>query len=367
MKDSLQHQIALVAASQIGPITAKTLVAHCGSALAVFESSARSLLKIPGIGPVVVKSLQDPGIFQVADREMRFLDEHDIHPIFFTDTHYPARLRQCADSPVLLFFKGSDPALLAPLRMVAIVGTRTPTDYGRALCEEFIEQIAVYQPVIISGLAYGIDITAHRKATALGIPNIGTLGHGLGAIYPHDHKSTALRMCENGGLLSEFLHHTKPDRENFPMRNRIIAGLSDALLVVETADSGGSMISAQLAHQYEREVFAFPGRVHDSRSAGCNLLIKGNRARLIESAADLAEMMGWNQENQPRAIQTQLFPELNAEEKTVYDIIRQQAEIPVDALSLAAGIAPGALASLILHLEFKGLVRTLPGKRYVVV
>lgn len=363
---SLLHQIALTQVPQVGAVTAKMLVSYCGSAEAVFHAKKSELIKIPGIGLTVVEHLRRADALALAEREVDFLERHKIEAIFYTDERYPFRLRQCYDCPALLFFKGSSPQLLTAPRIVAVVGTRQPTEQGKALCEEIIEGLQPYNVVIVSGLAFGIDVAAHRKASSLDIPNVGVLGHGLGSIYPSAHRSTALRMIENGGLLSEYISSTKPDRDHFPMRNRIIAGLCDALIVVETGVSGGSVISAHLANQYEREVFAVPGRVRDAKSIGCNRLIKNNEARLLESATDLAEIMGWQENGQSRSIQAQLFFDLTPREQNLLDIIRQHPEIAVDQLSIAAQWSPGELAAVILSLEFKGAVRTLPGKRYIV-
>lgn len=366
MPDSLQHQIALTLAPQVGAVTAKLLISYCGSAEAVFHAPKKDLLKIPGIGPVTADNLLSAEPMRLAEAELRFLEQHGVDALFYTDERYPARLKQCHDSPPLIYFKGSSPDLLSARRIVAIVGTRQPTEHGKSLCEEIIEGLQPYNVLIVSGLAYGVDITAHRKSIASEVPNIGVLGHGLANIYPSQHRSVALKMIENGGLLTEYTHDTKPDREHFPMRNRIIAGMSDALLVVETATSGGSMISAELASQYERDVFALPGRVRDVKSAGCNLLIKNNKARLAESAADIAAVLRWEEADRQQAIQTQLFHDLTPAETILFNIIREQPEIPIDQLTLAAKLSPGELASLILGLEFKGIIRTLPGKRYMV-
>lgn len=367
MTDQLHFQIALTLAPQVGAVTAKTLVSYCGSAAAVFRSSRRELLKIPGIGPAVVDGLLGAEPLQMAEKELLFLEQHGVEALFYTDERYPVRLRQNSDCPALIFFKGSSTDLLNANRVVAIVGTRQPTEYGKALCEELVEGLQAYGVVVVSGLAYGVDITAHRKASSLGVPNIGVLGHGLGSIYPSQHRSAALKMIENGGLLTEYTHNTGPDREHFPMRNRIIAGLCDALLVVETAEAGGSMISAELAAQYARDIFALPGRIRDPKSAGCNLLIKTQRARLLESAADLANAMRWQETGRQRATQVQLFLDLNPAESRLVAFIRQKPEIPIDELTQAAQLPPGELASLLLGLEFKGVVRTLPGKRYVLL
>jgi DNA processing protein len=363
----LAYQIALTLTPQVGAVTAKTLVSYCGSAEGVFRASRRELLKIPGIGAAIADSISSAQPLQLAEQELVFLEKHNIVALFYTDERYPARLKQNVDCPAMLYFKGSSTALLNARRIVAVVGTRQPTDYGRQMCEELIEGLNPYGVLIVSGLAYGIDIVAHRKSVALEVPNIGVLGHGLSILYPADHRATAARMVENGGLLTEFTHKAGPDRENFPMRNRIIAGMCDALLVVETAASGGSMISAELAAQYERDIFALPGRARDPKSAGCNLLIKNNRATLIESANDMVQALRWEPAGQARVIQPQLFPDLDPAETRIIGLIRQKPEIPIDQLTIGAGLPPGELASLLLGLEFKGVLRALPGKRYVLV
>lgn len=366
MPDNLQHQIALTLVPQVGPVTARMLLGYCGSAEAVFRSAKKDLMKIPGVGPFTADCLLSAEPLRRAERELVFLEQHGIEALFISSEHYPARLKQCHDCPPMLYFKGSARELLGARYMVALVGTRQPTEYGKTMCEELVEGFKPYGAVIVSGLAFGVDIAAHRKACALDMPNIGVLGHGLGNIYPGEHRSTAQKMLENGGLLTEYTHDTKPDREHFPMRNRIIAGLCDALVVVETAESGGSMISAELAAQYEREVFAIPGRARDPKSAGCNLLIRKEAAKLAENAADIATALRWDEPGKTRIIQTRLLLDLNPAETDLINIIRQQPEIPIDQLSFVSKLTPGELASTILGLEFKGAIRTLPGKRYIV-
>jgi DNA processing protein len=366
MPDSLQHQIALTLVPQVGPVTAKVLVSYCGSAEGVFSTAKKELVKIPGVGPVTAAYLLSAEPLKLAERELVFLEQHGVEALFYTHERYPARLKQCHDCPPMIYFKGSSLDLLGARRIVAIVGTRQPTEYGKMMCEEIVEGLQAYNVVVVSGLAFGIDIAAHRKACSLDVPNIGVLGHGLSNIYPSQHRSIALKMLENGGLLTEYTHDTKPDREHFPMRNRIITGLSDALVVVETAIAGGSMISAEFAGQYERELFALPGRVRDAKSAGCNLLIKKEKAKLAESAADIAAALRWDEGDKQKSVQTQLFLDLNPTETMLLNIIREQPEIPIDQLALAAKLPPGELASVILGLEFKGVIRTLPGKRYMV-
>lgn len=366
--DSLQHQIALMLVPQVGAITAKTLVSYCGSAEAVFRASKRELQKIPGIGPVTLQAIYNAiEPLTLAEREIAFMDQHNVEAVFYTDPRYPARLKQCADSPAMFFFKGSSLSVFEIPRVVSIIGTRQPSDQGRAICEEIVEGLHAYDVLIVSGLAFGVDVTAHRKACAVGIANIGVLGHGLGSIYPSQHQSVAQRIIENGGLVSEYAHDAKPDREHFPMRNRIISGLSDVVLVVETANSGGSMITVQFAERHGREIFAVPGRPHDAKSMGCNLLLKTERAKLAESAADIAFRMQWGEPGKPRQTQTQLFPDLSPNETTLVGLIRNKPEIPIDQIAQNTQLSPGELASNILALEFKGIIRTLPGKRYIVL
>jgi DNA processing protein len=365
--DSLIHQIALTLMPQIGPVTAKTLVSYCGSAEAVFRASRKELLKIPGIGAAAIAYLHAPEVMQLAEKELAFLEAHEVQAIFYTHPKYPARMLQCGDAPALFYFKGSSLDLLHAERIVAVVGTRQPTEHGKNFCEEFVEGLAPFNVTFVSGLAYGIDIAAHRKSCALNLPNIGVLGHGLASIYPSQHRSTALKMIENGGLISEYVHDAKPDREHFPMRNRIIAGLCDALLVVETAASGGSMITANIASRCEREIFAVPGRPNDPKSAGCNYLIRTHQAHLVEVAADLAQVMRWDESGKPKTVQTRLLLDLDPVEKRLVDIIRAQPDIAIDQLAITSGLSPGLLASHILALEFMGAIKTLPGKRYVVV
>jgi DNA processing protein len=365
MADQQLYQLALQFIPQVGAVTAKNLVSFCGSAEAVFHNNKRSLLKIPGIGPTIADAVLQSQALEKAEQELIWMEQYNIEQIFYTDPRYPVRLRQNADCAVQLFFKGSDIDLLNADRIVSIVGTRQPTSYGRTACEELVEGLRHFNVVILSGLAYGIDITAHRHACLRKAPTVGVLGHGLSSIYPNQHRQTALKMIENGGLLTEYPFHTKPDREHFPMRNRIIAGMCDALLVIETAETGGSMITAELANQYEREIFAVPGRLNDPKSAGCNLLIKSQRAALTTGLSDIAAALRWDDNSRQSGIQGRLFNDLSATHKAILDVVREYPEIPIDQLTLATGITHGLLASAILELEFMGILRTLPGKRYL--
>lgn len=365
MKDLL-YKIALTKIKGIGAITAKNLISYCGGAEAVFEASKKELMKIPGIGEATAQLVIEQDVMRESELEIEFLEQHGIRPIFYLDKDYPQRLKHYNDCPLLLFYKGT--SNLNHSRTLAIVGTRKPSPYGVSICEELVEKLADYQPLIISGLAYGIDVTAHRKSVELGLETIGVMGNGMARIYPPQHKKTAYQMVENGGLLTEFTSKVSPDRENFPMRNRIVAGLCDGLLVVETAEKGGSMITARMAESYHKPVFAVPGRVRDNTAKGCNFLIKSGRARLVEGVEDIVSILNWetgNNKNENR--QAKLFVPLTDEEKAVLDLLQKEEEAGIDKLTLDTKIEHSKIASVLLELEFKGIVRMIPGKRYVLV
>lgn len=359
-------QIALTFVPNIGPITARNLISHFGSAESVLEATPQQLAKVNGIGPAIVQELKELDLpLQLAQQEVEWAIQENVQIISFQDPLYPDRLRENADAPIVLYFRGCNLDLIKDMRTVAIVGTRIPTDYGRLLCEEITEGLREYNVAIVSGLAYGIDQTAHKTAVQHGILNFGVCGHGLSMIYPNDHASLAQRMTDNGGVISEYAHAIGPNRENFPMRNRIIAGMCQALVVVETADRGGSMISAELAAGYNKEVFAVPGRSKDPKSRGCNRLIKESKANMIESAADIAAYMGWKKGK--RVVQTSLFTNMTPEYKQIIEAVKQHPQIQIDDLSYKCGVTGGLLASYILDLEFQGVLKTLPGKRYILV
>ena len=364
MKDLL-YKVALTKIPLVGAVTAKNLVSYCGGAKEVFEARKKELLKIPGIGDQTASSIINQSVLEEAEKEVDYLEKEDITPLFYLDPDYPQRLRRYSDAPVMLFFKGS--ANLNYHRTIGIIGTRTPTPQGISLCEKLVEELAPYQPTVISGLAYGIDVTAHRKSLEHGLETVAVLGHGLKRIYPAQHKKTAAQMIDQGGLLTEFASHVDPERENFPMRNRIVAGLCDAVVVVETAIRGGSMITAQLASGYNKDVFAFPGRVKDKYSQGCHQMIKSSVAQLTEGAEDIIKVLGWSKkENDGKEpVQPELFYALTEQEKLVVDTIQAAEEIGVDQLSFQIKISNSELASLLLNLEFQGVVRSLPGKRYI--
>lgn len=363
--EDLLHQVALTFVPKVGAVTARNLISYCGSAAAVFEAPRKSLLKIPGVGPQIAESILQSEVLSLAEEELEFMKRHGIEPIFYTDEAYPRRLKHLPDSPPLIYYRGS--ASLNPERSVAIVGTRKPSPQGLRVCEELIEGLLPYNATVISGLAFGIDVAAHRACLELGLPTIGIVAHGLSRVYPPQHQSIARSMINQGGLLSEYPSGTMPDRERFPMRNRIIAGLCDALIVVETQRKGGSMISAKMANDYHKDVFAVPGRTKDRCSEGCNLLIKSHRAALIETAEDLAYVMRWEKASKTKQVQTQLFVELNEEEVAIVQLLRQQELMSIDQLTRLTQRSNSELAAVLLELEFKGVVQSLPGKQYMLV
>lgn len=368
MGENLVLKIALTQVPFVGAVTAKLLISYCGSAEAVFQAPKRQLLKIPGIGEQTARAVMQFRNFDRAEQEVQFLERNGIRALFYTEADYPDRLKHYPDAPVILYVRGKPD--LNPGRTVAIVGTRQPTAQGVTLCEEIVHGLRPFEVQIISGLAYGIDAVAHKAALDASMPTLAILGHGLSTVYPASHKGLALEMIDKGGgLLTEFLNDTGPDRENFPMRNRIVAAMCDALVVVETGKKGGSMITAQLANDYNKDVFAVPGRVKDSKSEGCNFLIKSHKAGLAESGEDVAYFMQWDPPSVYNSgVQRSLFVELDPKEQLVLELMRQQAEPwSIDRLSYQSQLQGSEIASVLLNLEFKGLVKSLPGKRFMPV
>ena len=363
VKDLL-YKIALTRIPLVGAVTAKILVSYCGGVREVFEATEKELNKIPGIGEQVAKQVRREEPLVEAEQELAFVEKNGLRVLFYLDAGYPRRLRSLADAPILLYFKGN--CELNQRRVLGVVGTRSPSPQGVGICEELIKGLAPYQPLIVSGLAYGIDVSAHRASLNEGLETVAVLGHGLHQIYPAQHKSIAMKMIGQGGLLTEFTSREDPLKDHFPMRNRIVAGLCDAIIVIETGLRGGSIITAKQANGYGRDVFAVPGRVKDKNAQGCNMMIKKSWAHLLESADDVARILGWSlQEATTGNGQQKLFEELTGSERKVIDLIHEAEEIGIDQLSYRSGIGAAELASLLLGLEFKGLVRSLPGKRYV--
>lgn len=366
MSSELLYQLALTEVPNIGCVHAKILAHEFGTAEKIFKAKLHVLEKIEGVGEIRARSIRAFTDFSKAEEEIRFIEKYKIKPLFLTDKSYPQRLLNCYDSPTLLFYKGE--ADLNASRIIAIIGTRNHTEYGKQQTEKLIKDLSSQNILIVSGMAFGIDAIAHKASLKNALPTVGVLGHGLDQIYPPDHSNLAKDMLKRGGgLLTEFRSNTKPDKHNFPTRNRIVAGMSDATVVIETKERGGSMITAELANGYNKDVFALPGKVTDNKSAGCNFLIRNNKAMLLTDAEELIEVMGWEEKaksEREKKSQRELFIELSKDEKIIVDILKEKDLIHVDELNLKSGLSSSSMAAAILNLELQGVVSTLPGKLY---
>lgn len=361
--EDLIFKLALTLIPGVGSVNGKSLVAYCGGVKAVFMEKKRALLKIPGIGEQTINAIANHNVFGRAEEELSFIEKNKIVPLFYLDKEYPIRLKHCHDSPLMLYYKGTSD-LNAP-KVIAMVGTRKATEYGRDICRKIIEGLVEQNVLIVSGLAYGIDTWSHKAALDNKLDTVGVLGHGLDRIYPFANRALAEKMTGSGGLLCEYMSNTMPDRENFPMRNRIIAGISDAVIVVEAGASGGALITAEIANSYNRDVFAVPGRLGDPHSEGCNKLIKINKAALIQSAKDISYLLNWNDEkDQKKVVQRQLFLDLSPDEELIVNTLREKGDMEIDTLLLETLLMPAKAASVLLNLEFEGVIRCLPGKVY---
>lgn len=360
-QQELIYKIALSLIPKIGNKIATDLVQHYGSAQIVFEKTPlKELCLFPQIGKATAQKIIEKTTLERAEQELAFIEKYQIKALSLDNPDYPKRLKNCPDAPFLLFSKGN--TNLNAAKIVAVVGTRKPTMQGRLFCEKLVQDLTPYNPLFVSGLAYGIDITMHQKCLDFKLPNIGVVAHGLDRIYPHQHAPIAQKMVECGGILTEFVSQTEPLPQHFPMRNRIIAGMVDAVVVVETANKGGSMITAYIANEYNKDVFAVPGRLNDAVSQGCNYLIKTHRASLLESAADIAYILRWQQ--QKPGIQQQLFTDLSPEEKIIINLLVGEESVHLDHIIYKSQISTSRMAALLLELEFKGLIRALPGKSF---
>jgi DNA processing protein len=364
---NLHYQIGLTFLYGIGPKKASLLVSKLGSVEAVFHEKLSTIHIKTGIGKNVLKQIDRKNALIKAEAEANYCVKNNIQTHFYLEHNYPRRLKQCEDAPLVLYSKGTFNC--NPEKSVAIVGTRNATTYGNDLCEELISNLTTNNIQIVSGMAYGIDIIAHQLSVKYNLETIGILGHGLDRLYPSVHRKTAEMMFSNGGLLTEFIPGTKPDRENFPMRNRIVAGLSDATIVVESKTSGGSLITADLANDYNRDVFAFPGNVGQQYSAGCNQLIKQQKAQMILNANDFLTQMGWDshQERSKQTIQRSCLVEMDDLEQTIFQSLEATGNEHIDVLSFKTKIPISTLNVKLFHLEMKGIVKTLPGKKYAIV
>lgn len=363
MDQSRLSLLALHFIPGLGDYLIRQLVSYCGSAENVFQMPKGKLMKIPGIGQKTAGLIGTGAAFALAEKEIVKCERQNVSLVFFCDTHYPQRLRSVDDAPTLLYVKGG--ANLDHPKTIGIVGTRRATNYGRQCVEELITGLIPYQTMIVSGLAYGIDILAHKQALECNLPTVGVLGSGVDVVYPSLHAEVAMKMEAAGAIISEQPLGAKPDAHNFPARNRIIAGLCDALVVVEAGETGGALITAEIANSYHRDVFAFPGNIGQSYSFGCNHLIKTNKANLITSSADLEYMMNWDQASSKPAEPVFSAEEYSDDERKVLLTLSDNGgTLIIDELSWKSNFPVAQLASLLLNLEFRGKVQSLPGKLY---
>jgi DNA protecting protein DprA len=358
----LFYLLALLKVDGVGDIMAKKLLTHCGNAEAVFNAKPNQIAAIDGVGAVLLKKLKDQSVFAKANLELEFIKTNAVKVSFFQDDHYPERLKHCIDAPVLIFSAGN--INLKNKKIISIVGTRQITSYGTEFCKKLIEDLAPLDPVIVSGFAYGVDIVAHQAAMDNNLQTIGVLAHGLNQIYPKNHKKYVARMEENGGFITEFWSSSNPDKENFVRRNRIVAGMTEATIVIESADSGGSLITANLANDYSRDVFAVPGRTTDKYSQGCNMLIKTQKANLLTHASDLVYLLNWDIKKSQKQIQKQLFVELDSDEQKIYDFLLKNGKELLDIIALQCDFPIYKMSSILLNMELKGIIRPLPGKLF---
>ncbi len=366
-KEEIIYAIALTQVPGIGTVWARNLLNVMGSATDVFERRKELTKYMPGITPRVIQALDCPEAVARAEKEYLFAEKNHIDCLTINDPEYPQRLKECDDAPTMLFFKGK--TNLNAQRVISIVGTRKATDYGKQLCSQFLKQLKEAYPdvLVVSGLAYGIDIHSHRSALENQLPTVGVLAHGLDRIYPHVHRKTAVEMLSDGGLLTEYLTETNPDRFNFVARNRIVAGISDATIVIESAAKGGSLITADIAGSYHRDCYAFPGRTTDESSQGCNRLIRDNKAALIESAEDFIEQMGWGtgkSKAKEKVVQRSFFPDLSEEEQLIVSVLEKEGSVQINNLVVSTDIPIYKMSSLLFELEMKGIVKVLAGGVY---
>ena len=365
--ENLLYEVGLTLVKGIGPVTTKQLVDNLENISILFTEKEHLLERFPGLSRRLIGEIRNPQVLKRAEKELLFLERSRSEALFLTSEHYPQRLKDCPDAPVMLYYKGE--ADLNAAKVVSVVGTRNANAYGKEITSELIKGLKEHCPevLIISGLAYGIDIAAHRSALKEDLGTVAVLAHGLDRIYPSVHRSVAVKMLKRGGLLTEFMSETNPDRPNFVRRNRIVAGMADCTVVVQSAEKGGALITAEIANSYNRDIFAFPGRPSDDYSKGCNSLIKSRKAALIASVADLLREMNWDEAAKPAAaplVQRTLFPDLTEEEEKILRLISEQKNVQLNFLAIESNLPVSKLSVLLFELEMKGLVRCRPGGLY---
>ena len=359
---STKYLLALTRIPGVGAVLARTLLSHFGTAEAIFNASYKQLLQVEGIGPQLARNIRQFDEFDACIAELAFAEAHGIQLLVLGTKNYPKRLSYCFDAPIVLFYKGN--ANLNEQKIVSVVGTRNATAHGKLICDELVKGLAEYGALVVSGLAYGIDAAVHKACVKYQLPTLGVLAHGLDRMYPNAHRKLAAEMLQHGGLLTEFPSQTIPDRENFPKRNRIIAGLADATIVVEANSKGGALITADLANSYDREVCAFPGRATDEYSIGCHELIKTNRAHLITQAADVATLLAWDTIRPSQKPQFRInWSDRSVDEQLVLALLAKNGDILIDNLVLITGFAQSKLTLLLLDLQLAGIVKILPGNQ----
>lgn len=361
-EEELLYALALQKTRGIGDINAKKLIAICGSAKNVFIEATGVSKKIKGVGAARWKELHSSKNLKIAEAEIKRIQAHHIKPLYYRNQEYPSRLKNCVDSPILLFQDGD--YCWERQKIISIVGTRKMTSYGREFCKKLIAELKEYKPIIVSGFAYGVDICAHREALRNNLTTVAVLAHGIGNLYPKSHNKYRSQMYNLGGFLTEFWYEDTPLRENFLKRNRIIAGISEATIVVESADKGGALVTADIANSYSKDVFAVPGRNTDTYSRGCNALIRDCKAALITGANDVVNMLGWEKPQKHETVQTKLFVDLSAEESRIIEYIGAKGTARMDAIAIDCKIPTFKVANFLFQLELKGLVRALPGKKF---
>jgi len=363
MQPDFLYDIALTLVPSIGPVQARILLEYFNTAENIFKAPKSKLSLIEGIGEIRAKAIKQFEDFTIAEKQIAFCEKYNIQILSSKDaTRYPQKLLQCYDAPTILYFSGN--CLLNGRKTISIIGTRNNSDYGKQITHDLIEQLKDEEILVISGLAYGIDTIAHKAAVLQQLPTVGVLAHGLDSIYPAQNKQLAKEMLQNGGLLTEFIEGTPPDKFNFPKRNRIVAGMADATIVIETPIKGGSMITAELANNYNKDVFAFPGKTSDTKSAGCNYLIKRNKAQLITSANDIIESMGWQKKPLKKQVARTLFITLTTDEETIIQLLQSKDAMSIDEINVRSGLTSSSIAAALLNLELQNIIQSQPGKMY---
>jgi len=360
--EQLKYYIALTFIPGVGDIIAKNLIAYIGSAEGIFKEKKQNLLKIPKIGETLAECITSSETIKRAETELLFIEKNNIKAFAYTDDNYPTRLKLCDDSPVVLYIKGNC-NFNAP-KSIAIVGTRNATAYGKDICKQLIEDLKPHNCIIVSGLAYGIDICAHKLALDNNLETLGIMGHALDTMYPADHKAYAKMIAEHGALITEHPSKTPIDKSNFVKRNRIIAGLSDATIVIESGEKGGALITTEYANAYNRDVFAIPGRTSDKYSVGCNNLIRTNKAALVTSVKDIEYILNWQNSSSKKVIQKSLFVDLSPDDELIMKILEKEQDVNIDIICTRSNLQMNKVSAILLNLEFNGLVKTMPGKRF---